>query len=206
MFSRESVLPLVAGGLVTGYASAFDAEVRDEIGDADSGFAKGVGASTSGVVTAIVASGLYVAGRRSDSPGFRALSYDLGPAVALTYGYTAVLKETVGRERPNGEDQKSFPSGHTSNAFAIATVVERHCGRTGGLVAYPLAAFVGFTRIRQNKHYLSDVFAGATLGLIVGRSVVRVNGAALPSRSEARVAVAPLLSRDARGLRLTLAF
>lgn len=207
VFSRESLLPLAAGGLATGYASAFDAELRDEIADPGNGFAKGVGATTSGVVTAIVCSGLYVVARRSDSPRFRALSYDLLPAVALTYAYTGLLKEAVGRQRPSGEDAKSFPSGHASNAFAVASVVERHYGRKAGAIAYPLAALVGFTRIRGNKHYLSDVAAGATLGFIVGRTVVRVNGQALDRPGHgAELSVAPLLSRDARGLRLSMAF
>lgn len=207
LVSRESLAPLAAGGLLTGYASAYDAELRDEVADPDSSLAKGVGAATSGVVTGIVVSGLYLAGRRSESPRLRAFSYDLVPAVALAYGSTAVLKEAVGRERPNGEDHKSFPSGHSSNAFALASVIESHYGGKAGAIAYPLAAFVGFTRIRSNKRYLSDVVAGATLGFIVGRSVVRVNGEPLDrSARGAELNVTPLVSRGLRGLRLSVAF
>jgi membrane-associated phospholipid phosphatase len=114
----------------------------------------------------------------------------------------------VGRERPNGQDDKSFPSGHTSNSFALAAVAERHYGWKVGVPAYILASVVGASRIQQDKHYLSDVVAGATLGYIVGRTVVRVNSHPLetPTSRHAEWSVAPVLARDARGLRLSVSF
>jgi len=87
-----------------------------------------------------------------------------------------VLKLAVGRERPNGQDNKSFPSGHTSNAFAMAAVAERHYGWKLGVPAYVLAGVMGASRLHQDKHWLSDVVAGATLGYIVGRTVVKQDG------------------------------
>jgi len=100
----------------------------------------------------------------------------MADALLVNIGYTELLKAAVGRERPNGENDRSFPSGHTSNAFTLATVLERHYGWKAGVPAYAVAATMGYSRIVRDKHWLSDVVAGATLGYIVGRTVVRVNG------------------------------
>ena len=84
--------------------------------------------------------GVFTAGRYVEAPRFRAMSYDLLDAFVVNWAYTSVLKAAVGRERPNGQDQKSFPSGHASNAFALAAVVERHYGWKAGLPAYAVAS------------------------------------------------------------------
>jgi membrane-associated phospholipid phosphatase len=86
-------------------------------------------------------------------------------------------------------------------------VAERHYGWTVGLPAYVAAGLVGASRIQQNKHFLSDVIAGATVGYIVGRTVVRVNSQpAGGGAASASVSVVPLIGRRERGLRVALAF
>jgi membrane-associated phospholipid phosphatase len=80
------------------------------------------------------------------------------------------------RTRPDGSDQLSFPSGHTSTAFAWATVANAHYGWKAGVPSYLAASAIGLSRITNDKHHLSDVVAGATIGLITGRTVVRTNG------------------------------
>ena len=117
------------------------------------------------------------------------------------------MKVAVGRERPNQQDNKSFPSGHTSNAFALAAVAERHYGWKIGAPAYLLAGVVGLSRLHQDKHWLSDVMAGATLGYLVGRTTVRVNSRALDhGTATTTFSVVPILAREARGLRMSLSF
>jgi membrane-associated phospholipid phosphatase len=90
--------------------------------------------------------------------------------------YTGLLKYTVKRGRPDGSDSLSFPSGHTSTAFSLAGVASHHYGWKVGVPMYALAAGIGLTRIEQDRHHLSDVIAGATLGFVVGRSVTRLDG------------------------------
>ena len=52
------------------------------------------------------------------------------------------LKYTVRRERPDGSNNKSFPSGHAASAFATATVLQRHYGWKVGAPAYALGSYV----------------------------------------------------------------
>lgn len=94
-------------------------------------------------------------------------------AVALTATSAAVwaLKYTTHRERPDGSNYYSFPSGHTAVAFAAASVIDKRYGGVAGWGAYTAAALAGEARIADNHHYLSDVVAGAVLGTVIGHLV-----------------------------------
>lgn len=120
-------------------------------------------------------------------------SYITGAAVE------SVLKFLSGRQRPYVVNQKqveaeptfrgpfhvmrdadgnrlnsSFPSGHTTVAFAAATVyaLEYKDRPWVPVVAYSAASLIGLSRIAENKHWLTDVVVGATLGYLTGRQVV----------------------------------
>jgi membrane-associated phospholipid phosphatase len=58
-------------------------------------------------------------------------------------------------------------------SFMWATVLSRNYGLKVGIPAYAVAGYVGATRLQENKHHMSDIFAGATIGYIVGRTVTR---------------------------------
>jgi hypothetical protein len=90
-------------------------------------------------------------------------------AMAVNGVITAGLKVAVGRKRPNGRGYRSFPSGHTSHSFTVATIAEEIWGPSVGVPAYLIGGLVALQRIHDNKHYLSDVIAGAGLGTVVGR-------------------------------------
>ncbi len=119
------------------------------------------------LLTGIVLEGVYDQRDRSRILGN--LEY-AAMAITATGVMTGLIKTTVGRERPNHQGYRSFPSGHTSNAFAVATVANQLYGKKVGTVAYSAATVVAISRIHDNKHYLSDVIAGAGLGIIIGRS------------------------------------
>jgi membrane-associated phospholipid phosphatase len=70
-----------------------------------------------------------------------------------------------------------------------------------------LAGLMGASRIDQDKHWLSDVVAGAALGTIVGLTVVRVNSRSPSQKSRgASVGLTPILARHARGLQVSAVF
>jgi len=95
-------------------------------------------------------------------------------AVGVTATATWLIKEMTARERPNGNDKRSFPSGHTSGSFTVAAVMETLYGKHVGSAAYLLAGLVGAHRIHDDKHWLTDVIAGATLGTVVGKGFSQV--------------------------------
>jgi membrane-associated phospholipid phosphatase len=206
VFSTDNIKPLVAGGLATGVGAVFDDDVADWIADPDHGFGTSF---EDGAAPAVIGAGvaiLFATGRAVDAPRYRAMTYDWAHAFLINAGYTTLLKEVVHRERPNGEDSLSFPSGHASTAFALAAVAERHYGWKAGLPAYTLASAVAVSRLQRDKHYLTDVMAGATLGYIVGRTVVRVNSLAVDQSRGARVSLSPVVGRRTRALVATVAF
>jgi membrane-associated phospholipid phosphatase len=83
-----------------------------------------------------------------------------------------IIKVSVRERRPDDtNDRSSFPSGHSATVFAFASVVAMDHGWQWGIPAYTLAAFVGYSRINDNRHYLHDVVAGATLGIGYGLGV-----------------------------------
>jgi membrane-associated phospholipid phosphatase len=85
------------------------------------------------------------------------------------YGTSLVLqqalKHIVLKPRPDGSDNYSFPSGHTTSAFSGASFIQRRYGWKYGVPSYLLASFVGYSRIQAKKHDGWDVLAGATIGI-----------------------------------------
>ncbi|WP_119458953.1 phosphatase PAP2 family protein [Rhodospirillaceae bacterium SYSU D60014] len=82
-----------------------------------------------------------------------------------TFAVTHSLKYLIDKKRPDGGDH-AFPSGHTGAAFQGAAFIQRRYGWVYGLPAYLGASFVGYSRIHADKHDLTDVLAGATLGIV----------------------------------------
>lgn len=86
----------------------------------------------------------------------------------LNLGTVYILKKVINETRPDGS-QYSFPSGHTANAFAGATLLSIEYGQNHKWVpyaAYAVASGVGVMRLVNNKHYISDVLFGAGLGIL----------------------------------------
>jgi len=114
---------------------------------------------------------VYATGRLKDQPKVSHIGMDLLRALILDEAMTQTLKYAVQRERPDGSDSHSFPSGHSSATFAVATVLERHVNWRLSVPAYLFASYVAMSRLHENKHYASDVAFGAAVGIIAGRTV-----------------------------------
>ncbi len=82
----------------------------------------------------------------------------------------------MGETRPNGVNDESFPSGHTSNAFVMATVLFHEFKDTKPVLAYSgflFSSATGVLRVLNNSHWVSDVLVGAGIGIIVTDLVYR---------------------------------
>ena len=145
----------------------------------------------------IIGPSLYVFGRLAHHPDIEDLGWHGTEAVVLATGITGVLKGVLGRARPyvsadtnprdfkfgkgfSGEDRSSFPSGHTTVAFAAASSVTSEAQRIWpghtwivAPVMYGGATIVGLSRMYHNKHWASDVVLGAGIGTFSGLKVVR---------------------------------
>jgi len=157
--------------------------------------------------------GIYgIAGYVFHAPDARETFFDGIMASILASGIiTPTLKFVIGRDRPSqstsstvfhpfqGSDN-SMPSGHATQAFAVASVISAHSEEWWvSVTAYTIAGLVGFARIYHNAHWTSDVTAGAAIGTFVGRGIVALNDRLRKGDGKVHVAFAPMVSDQAKG-------
>src|SRR5688572_1302624 len=201
---------LTAAGVAAGIGAAYalDDEIRDLVQRNDSD-------SADDVLDAVEPFGqdyaygligaFYLGGELLDDPRARAVGMDGLAASLIAMGLiTQPLKIATGRSRPDEKrgsrdfdpfsGDKSFPSGHATQAFALATVVSEHYDSPWvTATSYGLAGLVGLARLNNDEHWASDVLAGAAIGCFVGDVVVKFNGR---HRRDGDVALIPLIGPD----------
>ena len=112
--------------------------------------------------------GLKIGGVRGRSSWGRMLVSDAF-SVALMAGAVNSLKYTCRMPRPDGSNNKSFPSGHTATAFMAATMLHKEYGPRSpwySIAGYSMATVTGVSRMLNNKHWFSDVLVGAGIGIL----------------------------------------
>lgn len=167
----NAYLALLGGGLAAG-VHPIDDDVNDRVKGSENVWRPGkyVGLTPVQMGAALV---VYTYGRVQHQDKASHLGMDLLRAQILTSGLTVGLKYSTRRERPDGSNAHSFPSGHASITFATATVIERHLGWRYSVLGYTIASYVAASRLHDNRHWLSDVVFGSAVGAIGGRTVTQ---------------------------------
>lgn len=93
----------------------------------------------------------------------------MGLGLAATIASTHVLKSVVHKQRPDGRDNDSFPSSHTAVTMHAASFVHERYGWRWAAPVYATAAYVGYSRVYDDRHDEQDVLAGAVIGVVLAR-------------------------------------
>ncbi len=208
VFSSDNLAPFLVTTAAAGGGAFFDDNVQSYFAARRRAAWLGNAGDQLGQAYVIgpMAAVLYASGRLAGSQRFRDASYDIAQVTLVAVSYTTALKYATQRERPDGSNNQSFPSGHTSNAFAWATVGAHHYGWKLGVPGFLVASLIGVARLEKNAHHLSDVLAGAGLGYIVGRTTVRRDGEGVPGRPRVQLRPAVDPRGTGVGLLVTMSF
>jgi membrane-associated phospholipid phosphatase len=170
-------------GAVTGALIATDSRSTRQLPNTKDQLAFGRDVSQVGAVYTLVPviGGLFLAGVLTKQPKLRETGLLGGEAVVDALIVSEVFKVATGRQRPlegNGSGHffhgsDSFPSGHTIESFALASVIahQYHDNKAVVFLSYGLATLVGASRFSARQHFASDIVAGGVMGWLIGRHV-----------------------------------
>lgn len=138
----------------------------------------------------------------------------MGTATLLTLSAVYTIKSTSNVQRPDNTSYNSFPSGHTAIAFMGAEFLRREYRDVSpwiGFAGYAVAAGTGFLRMYNNRHWATDVLAGAGIGILSTEIAYWIfpytSKIFYPSRRRGRnVAVVPFVSSETKGLACRVTF
>lgn len=135
----------------------------------------GAGAAAAGLIVGVVLQNQEI----------KSVSLMAAKAMLVSGLATRALKTSVTRTRPNdttnpyefdgGDDNHSFPSGHTTQAFALATVIAeagKEHSKFIPILAYGMAAVAGWSRVHDQAHWASDVIIGGLIGHLIAKSMM----------------------------------
>lgn len=142
----------------------------------------------SGLVSGALGAGLYFGGYASGDDHTRITGRLVLQSFVYSVAITHLLKVTIGRARPStgrgkdaftwfsfNDNYNSFPSGHSTMAFALSATLSRRIGSLPlSIFLYGLATLTVTERIAHDRHWLSDSVLGAVIGSVVGIAVVRL--------------------------------
>lgn len=145
--------------------------------------------------------------------GYCDLTIILGTAYALMGSTVYAMKNITRVERPDRSARNSFPSGHTATAFMGAELLRREYWDVSpwiGMAGYAVAAGTGFFRMYNNRHWLTDVLAGAGIGILSVQAAYwlypTVRNALFRKKYLKNTHIAPYLSDTGKGLSCTVTF
>jgi membrane-associated phospholipid phosphatase len=202
LFTGKDAILLGAFTLGTALVAPVDMRVANRLQDSATQASRFLGRAATGFRllgdpgSFVTGTAIYLIGRAKGNRRVESLGLHSVESILLADVLGGAIKLTVGRQRPSvdvktpdnfqlwrgfkGDQWRSFPSGHTITAFAFASTVTResqfwwpHATWYVGTIFYGGASMVGLSRIFNNRHWASDVMAGAAIGTLVGIKVVK---------------------------------
>ena len=175
---RQNQITLLSGALSFVGARFEDAQAQNYFsGQNRIGHLDTLGNDVLGTGIPGVALGLGLLGAGAEFKNTKAIHAGIASleALAVNFILTDALKFSVRRERPNGSDSYSFPSGHVSTVSTSAMVLEEFYGWRFGVPVFALAGLTAMSRMSADEHWLSDVSAGALIGILVGHAMAKAH-------------------------------
>jgi membrane-associated phospholipid phosphatase len=124
-------------------------------------------------------------------------------ATAYAASVATVLKYSIREPRPNElKDKNSFPSGHSTTAFAFGGYVMAEHGWQWGVPALALASLTGISRVNDNRHRVHDVLAGTTIGLAYAFGIAGLHGKSTVTNYQ----FIPIYDTDTKGAAVTYTY
>jgi membrane-associated phospholipid phosphatase len=185
----------LAATLVTGVAVGLyenDEKIRTWVQDNKTTTTNDIGDNVTdlghGKYTPVVIGGMYLYGHFAEDGKARKTALLSVESFVLTGVFVQTLKYATRRHRPNTGDpyhtfdgpsrhsttaNSSFPSGHSSSAFAVATVIaSEYDNAVVPALAYSVATIAALNRVMHDAHWSSDTVVGAALGYFTGKAIV----------------------------------
>ncbi len=182
----------------TGLFIYFDRDINEWVGDFSirnpqiGDFCTRFSLLGKGEYTGFVVAAVGAVGYATENPKLQKTFWLSLESIALSSIYSNVAKFLLGRERPylnpegrfrgplygfKGSEYRSFPSGHAALAFSVGTVIAEQYNDNLGVkvLVYALASGVALSRVIENKHHLSDVIVGSTLGFATAKMVMSLH-------------------------------
>lgn len=229
LVTRGDLLVLGVGAGLAVLAQRSDLSVRARVRSAGAqangtlGTLADVGNAWGGSVSLLTGAGLWAGGRAAGRPTATVVGFRAVEAITVSGLITKALKAGFGRARPRVDsldpwnvefgrgwdnDHESFPSGHSTAAFAFAAAVTNEVlhraparARLVGTTTFALAGVTAYARMHSDAHWLSDVTMGAAIGMASGWAVARWHRTRPDNRIDATVlgGMSPLVVQGPQG-------
>ena len=222
--ARWDVSHWIGAAIVTGIAAGLydnDAKIQQWVLNHKTTTTENLGDNVTAVgltYTPVLLGGMYLYGYVADDSKMRKTVLLTVESVVLTGVFVQALKYSTQRHRPytgdgphawdglglHGSNSKfSFPSGHASTDFAIASVIaSEYDNFIVPPLAYTIATITALNRISHNDHWSTDVFVGSAIGYLVGKTIV----ASHRNGKESDLSLSPIINGGELGMALTYRF
>jgi membrane-associated phospholipid phosphatase len=214
----------ITATVITGAAVGLydnDAKIQTWVQDHKTTTANNIGDDVTGLghgkYTPALLGGMYLYGHVAGDGKARKTALLSVESFVLTGIFVQTIKYSTHRHRPNTGDPyhtfdgpslhgtnatSSFPSGHGSSAFAVATVIaSEYDNAVVPPLAYGVATITALNRVMHNAHWPSDTFVGAAIGYFTGKAIV-----ASHRGRDNRLSLAPMMEESNIGVILTYTF